>query len=227
MHPFIKFLIFLGFGLFGYLIGSINNAIIISNLFFKRDVRNYGSKNAGGTNTGRVFGRKAGITVMVLDILKSVFVYWAITLVFHFTNVGLYVDHAATLYFAMILVALGHCYPVYYKFKGGKAVSVVAGFILATNWVFTILGALIFFLILKLRKMVSYASILMAAIIVALTPILFIPVLGRISFYPLVVDNLYYYIPTLVGLCILLILKHRTNIERLQKGTESKITWIK
>ena len=226
MNQFVNFLIFLAFGLCGYLIGSINNAVIISNVFFRKDVRNYGSKNAGGTNTGRVFGRKAGVAVMVLDVLKSIFVYWAITLIFLFTNAGAYVDHPATIHFAMILTALGHCYPVYYKFKGGKAVSVVAGFILATNWLFTILGIVIFFSILKLRKMVSYASILMAAVIAGLSPILFIPLIGEHSFYPLVVQDLLYYIPTLVALCVLLILKHRTNIERLQKGTESTITWM-
>lgn len=227
MHAFVKFLIFLGFGLVGYLIGSINNAVIISNLFFKRDVRHYGSKNAGGTNTGRVFGKTAGVVVMALDIFKSIFTYWLLTIIFTFTNAGNYVDHAATIHFAMLLVALGHCYPVYYKFKGGKAVSVVAGFVLATNWLFTVLGALIFFIILYWRRMVSYASILMAAIIACLSPILFIPVIREISFYPLVVTNLYYYIPTLISLCVLLILKHRTNIERLQKGIESKVKWIK
>lgn len=227
MHTFLSLLVYLGLVLLGYLIGSINNAVIIGHLFFKKDIRQYGSKNAGGTNAGRVLGRKAGIAVMVLDVLKTIIVYWLITIIFKFSNVGIYADYNATVHFAMILAALGHCYPVYYNFKGGKAVSVVGGFLLATNWLLGIVGLIIYYLFLKWQKMVSLASILTAATLILLTPLLLIDVIREISFYPGASQNLYYYIPTLIGLCILLILKHRTNIERLQKGEESKITWIK
>ena len=227
MDVFISILIYIGLSVGGYLIGSVNNAVIIGKLFFRKDVREYGSKNAGGTNASRVLGRKAGISVIILDISKTVIVYWLITLLFASTNVSKYISYDAIVHFAMITTALGHCYPVYYKFKGGKAVSVVAGFIIATNWVFLVGGLLIFFLLLYWRKMVSFASITTAALLILFSPLLFIDGLRAISFYPFVSQNLYYYIPTLFGLCILLILKHRTNIERLQKGTENKVSWFK
>lgn len=227
MDLFINVMLYLGIVLAGYLIGSISNAVIISNVFFRKDVRDYGSKNAGGTNAGRVFGKKVGITVMVLDVFKSVLVYWAITLLFLFTSLGSRIDYNATLHFAMIMTAVGHCYPIYYKFKGGKAVSVVGGFIVATNWLFMVVGLLVFFLLLKWRKMVSFASIMTATFLVVASPLLLIRALREFSFYPLASQNLHYYIPTLIGLCLLLILKHRTNIERLQKGTENKVKWIK
>lgn len=227
METFVNVLLYFAIGLIGYLIGSVNNAIIISKLFLKKDIREYGSKNAGGTNAGRVFGRKVGAAVMVLDVMKSVVAYWLITIIFLFTNLGTRIDYNAALHFAMILTALGHCYPVFYRFKGGKAVSVVGGFIVATNWVLLIVGLLIYYLFLKWRRIVSLASILTAGSLTLLSFFLLIEPLRQISFYPLASRNLYYYIPTLIGLCILLILKHRTNIERLQKGTESTISWIK
>ncbi|MDY0214144.1 MAG: glycerol-3-phosphate 1-O-acyltransferase PlsY [Bacilli bacterium] len=227
METFLNVLLYFAVGLGGYLIGSVNNAVIISNLFFKKDIREYGSKNAGGTNAGRVFGRKVGALVMILDVFKSIISYWLITLIFLFTNLGTRIDYNAALHFAMILTALGHCYPVFYKFKGGKAVSVVAGFVVATNWLLTLVGLLIYYLLLKWKRIVSLASILTASSLVLLSLLLLIAPLRQISFYPLASQNLHYYIPTLIGLCILLILKHRTNIERLQKGTENTITWIK
>lgn len=226
MDIFISVLIYIALSVGGYLIGSVNNAVIIGKLFFRKDVRQYGSKNAGGTNAARVLGRKAGMSVIVLDVFKTVVVYWLITLLFAVTSVKKYVDYDAIVHFAMITTALGHCYPIYYKFKGGKAVSVVGGFIVATNWVFLVGGLLIFFLLLYWRKMVSFASITTAALLILCSPLLFIDGLRQISFYPFVSQNLYYYIPTLVGLCILLILKHRTNIARLQSGTENKVNWL-
>ncbi len=227
MDVFISILLYLGLAIGGYFVGSINNAVIIGHLFFHKDVRHYGSKNAGGTNAGRVFGRKAGIAVMILDVFKSIFVYWVITLLFLFTKLGTYIDHNATLHFAMILTALGHCYPIYYKFKGGKAVSVVGGYVFATNWLFSLIGIGAFLLFLKWRKIVSLASIMTAVTLILFSPLLFVHYVRAFSFYPLASQSVYYYIPTLIGLCILLILKHRTNIERLQQGTETTISWIK
>ncbi len=227
METFVNILLYFAIGLGGYLIGAINNAVIISNVFFKKDIRQYGSKNAGGSNAGRVFGRKVGATVMVLDVFKSVLVYWLVTIIFLFTPLGTRIDYNSTLHFTLILTAVGHCYPVYYRFKGGKAVSVVAGFIVATNWFLFIVGLILFYLFLKWRKIVSLASILTAASLTVLSFLLLWDGLRQVSFYPLASQNLLYYIPTLIGLCILLILKHRTNIERLQKGTENTISWLK
>lgn len=221
----MQILIYVFFPLVGYLIGSISNSIIISILFFKKDVRDYGSKNAGGTNTGRVFGRKVGIIVIILDIIKAGVVYWGLLLPLRLTSLGNEVNIDLVMSLSMVLVAIGHCYPIYYKFKGGKAVSIVVGFMISTNWLMFVLAALIFFPMLKLKKMVSLGSIITALGLMLLVWLLLIPAVHEISFYGLVSSNLYYYIPTFYALCMLLIFKHRSNITRLINGTENKVKW--
>lgn len=227
MDLFINVLFSVVLILGGYFIGAINNAVIISKLIYKKDVREYGSKNAGGTNTGRVFGRRAGVSVMALDITKAVLVYWLITLLYTFTPLKTIINYDLVVHLAIFMAAVGHCYPVYYKFKGGKAVSMIAGYLLATNWLMLLIGIIFFFIFLKLWKMVSLTSVLTSTLLVASAFLLLIPQLHQISFYPLVSGNLIYYIPTLVGIALLLIFKHRSNIARIKAGTEAKVSWLK
>lgn len=210
-----------------YLIGSINNALIISKLVFRKDVRDYGSKNAGGTNTGRVFGKKAGLTVMALDISKSIVVYWSIILLFKFVSFSPSINQNFILHLAMIMVALGHCYPVYYKFKGGKAVSIISGYILATNVVLTIIGITIFFITLKLSKVVSLSSIVMSVLTPLISLLLLINPLNTFGFWPNAVTSLVYFLPTFFLIALIVILKHSANIKRLLKGEENKIKWMR
>ena len=123
----------------GYLLGSIPFALVIGKVFYKTDVRNFGSGNLGGTNAGRVLGKKAGISVILCDVFKVVL---AVAIVAQF-------DREASIW-AGLAAAIGHCYPVFAGFHGGKAVATMFGFLLSTS-IFTfgnlwyVLVPLIFF----------------------------------------------------------------------------------
>lgn len=222
-----QILLYIALPLAGYLIGAINNAVIISNKFYQKDVRHYGSKNAGGTNTSRVFGRRAGFLVIFLDIAKGVIVYWGITLLFLFTNIGTLIIKDIVLHLAMFFVAVGHVYPVYYKFKGGKAVSVIASFVISTNWMLFLFGLFIFLIVLIFTKIVSLSSILMTLFVAPLSFLLLNDSINSVTFYNYASNDVRFYIPTLFAMAILLIFRHRENIVRLLKGTENKITLIR
>ena len=140
--------------LLGYLLGSIPFALVIGKVFYKTDVRQHGSGNLGGTNTGRVLGAKAGLSVIVLDILKVVAAIWAAS----------YVSTTAAL-LTGLCCCIGHCYPVFAHFKGGKAVATMFGFLLGIsifvfgNGLYFIGPVIMFLSVLYLYKMVSVASI--------------------------------------------------------------------
>ena len=106
--------------LIGYFLGSIPFALVIGKVFYKTDIRNFGSKNLGGSNAGRVLGKKAGIAVMTMDILK---VTAAIFLV------SLFASEETALIVAGLSAAAGHCFPIFAHFKGGKAVATMYGFL--------------------------------------------------------------------------------------------------
>ena len=106
--------------LIGYFLGSIPFALVIGKVFYKKDIRNYGSGNLGGGNAGRVLGKKAGLAVMTMDILKVTFAIFLISLLTENENVMILAGLAA---------AAGHCFPVFAKFKGGKAVATMYGFL--------------------------------------------------------------------------------------------------
>ena len=108
--------------LLGYLLGSLPFALIIGKVFYHTDIRQYGSGNLGGTNAGRVLGKKAGISVIVFDVLKVVL---AIAIATQVSKVaGIWTGLAC---------CIGHCYPVFAKFHGGKAVSTMFGFLFSTS----------------------------------------------------------------------------------------------
>ena len=104
----------------GYLIGSVPFALVVGKVFFRTDVRDHGSHNLGGCNTGRVLGSKAGVAVMTLDLLKATL---AIYLASHFEF------YEITMIVAGLAAAIGHCFPLFAGFKGGKAVAALYGFL--------------------------------------------------------------------------------------------------
>lgn len=193
----------------GYLIGSVPFAYIIGKLFYHTDVREHGSGNPGGSNTGRILGKKAGVAVMTLDLLKvTVTVFLALRIS----------DHPWAASWGALSAAIGHCYPVFLRFRGGKAVAALYGFLFAL-WIFLEYSPAVFFLplitflvILKAFKIVSLSSILSSV-----AAVVYIWLSGaHVS----------------VGLaaaifCVLIILRHRGNIQRMQSGTERKIKWMK
>ena len=190
-----------------YLIGSIPSALWVGKLFFKTDIREHGSGNLGGTNTFRVLGKKAGIVVTLMDIFKGTAATFLILLpVFHEVTI-----HALILGATAVV---GHMFPIFASFRGGKAVATSAGVILGYQWpLFFILLAL-FLISLKLTKMVSLSSIIIAiaAFIYALIN--------------LIINGEYIFFIMITILATFIVYRHRENIKRIKAGTEPKVKWI-
>ena len=194
--------------LLGYLLGSLPFALIIGKLFYKTDVRNYGSGNLGGTNAGRVLGKKAGISVIACDVLKVVVAVGIVS----------YFDREASIW-AGFAAAFGHCYPIFAGFRGGKAVATMFGFLLSTSiftfqsaW-YVIIPFLFFLVVLYLSKMVSLSS-MMAALISSL----YITYRQFDSSIEIIIASWL--------LTILVIYRHRSNIKKIADATENKISWL-
>ncbi|MFI3227034.1 MAG: glycerol-3-phosphate 1-O-acyltransferase PlsY [Clostridia bacterium] len=185
-----------------YLIGSFNFAIVISKTVLKKDIRNYGSKNAGSTNALRVMGGKLAAIVFAGDILKA---FLAVLIGF---NLGS--DEGKLL--AGIFVIIGHIYPLYFNFKGGKGVATAAGMLLAFDLRMFAILFVIFFAVLFISKFVSLSSMSAGA---------FLP-FGMYIFYH---DAIF----VLTGILIFLgiIYMHRTNIVRLIHHEENKFSFKK
>lgn len=192
-----------------YLIGAFPSGLVIGKLFFKKDIRQFGSGNTGATNSFRVLGRPAGFVVTFLDIFKGfITVFFPIWLPVH-------VDGSISTFFTNGLIIglfaiLGHVYPIYLKFKGGKAVATSAGVVLGVNPILLLILAAIFFLVLKTFKYVSLSSIVAAICCV----------IGSL----IIQDYILLAVSGIVS--IILIIRHKTNIVRIFKGEEPKITWM-
>ena len=137
--------------LISYVLGSIPFSLIIGKVFFKKDVREFGSKNLGGTNTGRVLGKAAGVSVMALDHLKAIAAIFITKMI-----IGYFAPELMTLALCLssLCIVIGHCYPIFAKFKGGKAVACSYGILFASNIYIYLIASLSFLTILKLTKYV-------------------------------------------------------------------------
>lgn len=192
----------------GYVFGSIPWALIIGKVFYKTDIRQHGSGNLGGTNAGRVLGKKAGISVALMDSLKG-FLAIAIAVTFFSKEAGIAAGLAA---------AFGHCYPIFANFKGGKAVSTAFGYLLGVSVFITgnpqylfLIPLITFFGLLKLTKIVSLSSMVSVTLAAILTYFL--------------QPDLYVFL-AMVVIAILVVWRHRANIGRIVSNTERKITWM-
>ncbi|MGI6714350.1 MAG: glycerol-3-phosphate 1-O-acyltransferase PlsY [Bacilli bacterium] len=224
-------------GSIAYLYGSLSNAILIGRIFYDTDIREHGSKNAGGTNAGRVLGAKAGAAVIILDILKPIIVFWGLYGIFNFADFTAFtytwVPHV-TIFLSLFLLSVGHCWPIFFGFKGGKAVSVFSGLLFAINWLFSIAAFIMFGLLLIWKKKVSLCSIVVSATFALLSWFYLIPQLEGFGFYPLLQTSPLFGAVGYLAYAILLtitatelIFRHRGNIQRLLAGTERTITWMK
>ena len=239
--------------LIGYLMGSIPNAIWIGKVFFHKDPRDYGSGNAGGTNAGRVLGKKIGVLVIFLDAVKLIiplYAVWAILTyapIYHGSPLmgtlqsiyiegnNDYVIKWPVYWLTAVGCGFGHCYPLFAQFKGGKNVSSTVGLITSVSWVLFVLCGISFFGTLKLKKYVSLASMVtgwLAVIIEWIWAILIMTGVLKGQWiwfigYGATLDIGYVYAICLTFSVILLTIKHRSNIERLLNGNERKITWMK
>ena len=201
-------LIIAGFAM-AYLLGSLPTSVWLGQAYFGIDVRDYGSGNAGATNTFRVLGRKAGIIVMLVDILKG----WTATslaLLLYLMNVIPFDDLLMYKLLFGILSVIGHIFPVYVGFKGGKGVATLLGMVLAIHTEAALLCMLIFFVVLLTSKYVSLGSMIAA---LAFPILLLLP-----RFSP---DDPMMIVFGFVMFAIVVI-THQKNIVRLINGEESR-----
>ena len=194
--------------LLAYFIGSIPSAIWVSKWFFGVDVRDYGSNNAGATNTFRVIGRVAGFTVLFFDILKG----WISVKIL--TSLILYEPQSSEFINMQLVVGItaviGHVFPIYEKFQGGKGVATLMGIILAINFSAAIGCVVIFLLIFIFSSYVSLGAIV-AAIFFPIITIFII----RVESISVVYFSIF--------ISILVILTHKPNIYRLLNKDENKM----
>ena len=205
----------------GYLIGSVNLSIILSHLMGKGDIRNYGSGNAGTTNTLRTLGKLPALLVLIFDIFKGVIAIYAGVWLMGLGLLNIdanYQDLAMELaeLFAAFFAIIGHNFPIYYGFKGGKGIATSLGVICTIEPLIGATCAIFAIILILASRMVSLGSIFAAF----LYPVL-VCVLGETYSEDLMLKLPYCAFSILLG--VLAIYRHRTNIERLLNGTENKL----
>ena len=190
-----------------YLLGSIPSAVWIGKKYYGIDVREHGSKNAGATNMLRVLGRRAALPVFVLDVLKG---FVAVTL----AHLAGYVPHSGPLFnlkiVLVVMVVLGHIFPVFAGFRGGKGVATLSGAVLGVAPNAVLLCLATFTVVLMISHYVSLGSMVAGAMF----PV-YMVVVYRATYLPLIIFGCL--------IALLLIFTHKKNIRRLINGTESKI----
>ena len=182
-----------------YLLGSIPSGLWIGQYFFKKDIRQYGSGNLGSTNAFRVLGKKAGSLVLFFDIFKGFLAMILALTIFKQPDIS-------PLWIASFAV-IGHTFPIFASFKGGKAVATFAGMILAYQPLLLLYGLIVFLVLLAITRMVSLTAM------VTITLGVFLSLLFNdwtLTLFALAID-------------IFIIYRHRSNIQRILNGTENKV----
>lgn len=197
-----------------YALGSISFSVIFSRKFGGFDVREKGSKNAGSTNVLRTVGKKAAILTLICDVLKGVV---AILLGMLIGMIAKEVDKALLVQIAGIAVILGHTFPIFFEFRGGKGVATSLGVLLMVNWQIGLICLVFALVIMLLIRMVSAGSVLAAVLFPVLT--LF---LGGEHY--LVSGN---YLIFSIIMALIVMFNHRSNIGRILNGTENKLSFKK
>lgn len=206
--------LWIGAAVFSYLLGSLNFSIIFSSRVLGKDVRESGSGNAGSTNMLRNYGWKVGVLTLAADFLRTFLAILCVMLIF-----GRFAPEWRQLSAAVsgFCVELGHCFPVYYKFKGGKGVAVGGITTLMVDWRCFVIVVSVFIIAVALTRFVSLGSILGAAAFpcsfaffadFSVTP-------GRLAF-----------LFSVLAAALIIVLHHK-NIARLCKGEESKLSFHK
>lgn len=190
-----------------YLIGSIPSGLWIGRLFFNTDIREHGSGNLGATNTFRVLGKKAGLVVTIMDVLKGTAAV-LLPLIPFFANTGV---HPLIL---GIIAVTGHMFPIFAGFRGGKAVATSAGVVLGYAPMLFAILFVVFFTTLKLSKIVSLTS-MVAASVALIYSIVYYFVTGDYALFILI-----------FFLFSFIMYRHRANIQRIKDGTEPKVKWL-
>ena len=190
-----------------YVLGGLNGAIITSSVLYRKDIRKYGSGNPGLTNFYRVFGKAGTLLVIAIDVFKTVapvlFGGWLLGHYFEMLLLG----HAISGFFVM----LGHCFPVFYNFKGGKAIMAAGVVLIVMDWRIAIISWGTFILVLVLTRYVSLGSMIGTAMF---PPAMLLLNIGGT-----------YEVIAMTMCAVLLIARHRANIKRLVMGKESKFSF--
>lgn len=193
-----------------YFIGSISFSVIFSRKFAGFDVRDKGSKNAGSTNVLRTAGTKLAILTLLCDILKGVI---AIVIAIIASNIWKDVDVTILKYMAGFFAILGHTFPIFFEFRGGKGVATALGVLITLDWKIGLICLIFALVIIIFTKMVSVGSILAAV----LFPILTI-FMTEFNLAIILISIL---------IALLVIFNHRENLKRIKNGTENKISFKK
>lgn len=199
-----------------YLLGSIPFGIVFAGLFNGPDPRTVGSGNIGATNVSRSAGKAAGALTLIADILKGAlptmlayraFPYFAESLPSLFLTLNI---NPGAIFVSLVGFSafIGHLYPIFLKFRGGKGVATACGVMLAISIPATLLSAAVFVIVLLAKRYISLGSIVSAAML---------PVF--LSFFTSSKD----YMVTGVAVAVLVIIKHKDNIKRIAEGTENKV----
>ena len=200
------------FVLLAYLTGAFPSAVWVGKTFYKIDVREFGSGNAGATNTFRVLGKKAGIPVLIMDIFKG---WLSVNYISFLTNIPESAEAVFEIKLAFgIAAVIGHLFPIYTGFRGGKGIATLLGLLIGLHAVAALYSILVFVIVFITSKYVSLGSIIASIAF----PILVILILGSTN----VSLNLFaFFVP------ILSLITHQKNIERLLRGEETKVKFGK
>jgi acyl phosphate:glycerol-3-phosphate acyltransferase len=200
------------FGLFiAYIFGSLPSAVLIGKRFYNIDVREYGSGNAGATNTFRVLGKKAGTVVLVMDVLKG---FLAVKLAYVVGDYRVLSESPEFIDYELALgvcALLGHIFPLFAGFRGGKGVATMLGLLIAIHWQAALVCVLVFLIVLLLSGYVSLGS-MVAGLFFPIIIMVFYSTNSSINIFSVVV-------------AILILVTHQRNIERLLAGEESRVGW--
>ncbi len=206
--------IYIVIAIIAYAIGSISFSVIFSRKFAGFDVRQKGSGNAGSTNVLRTVGKKAAILTLLCDALKGVV---AVLIAVIAGIIIKEADSSLLVQIAAIAVILGHTFPIFFEFKGGKGVATSLGVLLIVNWQMGLICLVFALIIMALTRMVSAGSVVAAILFPVLT--LF---LGQEHF---IASGNYFVFSIIMTLIVMF--NHRTNIGRILNGTENKLSFKK
>lgn len=195
-----------------YFIGSISFSVIFSRKFAGFDVRDKGSKNAGSTNVLRTVGKKAAAITLVCDILKGVVAILVAVIVTKICKITDQQTIDILKYLAGFFAILGHTFPIFFEFRGGKGVATALGVLITLNWEIGLICLIFAIIIIAFTRMVSVGSILSAV----LYPILTIFMVEESKLAATIISIL---------IALLVIFNHRENLKRIKNGTENKLSF--
>ena len=212
-------MIYVIMAIIAYLIGSVNFSVIFSKKFAGFDVREKGSGNAGSTNMLRSVGKKAAALTLVCDVLKGVV---AIVIAIIVGNIIQDSNKELLLQIAGIAVVLGHTFPIFFQFKGGKGVATSLGILLMSNWQIGLICLVFALVLMTLTRMVSLGSCAAAVLFPVLT--LFIN-----DHYTVLTEGKQgsTYLVYSIIMAVIVLFNHRSNIKRILNGTENKLSFKK